>query len=289
MQRVIAICFSLLTILGGYPVIAQSLVNDQRSQPSGNVSDLGSAVSGLVNGSTESSVSAAVSVSRASDVSLGGEGSFPEASGSSGAAVNSRRTAGEAIGTSRAGLLNQKYRSSAIQALSNSYLRTISTLKRRGSLAKVRTMVGVRQHPLSMGFFELRTTAEEPGQLNVRQASSMNSVAYSEDFPDSTKGTALISPPDTGTESPLDWNPALDFGLEDLSQQTFLNPTLHISRKSRRRRSRPEQGQGAGRNAIPSSMPPSTVLTALPTNPLMTTIPSGLTLQSPLDESLDQP
>lgn len=51
-------------------------------------------------------------------------------------------------------------------------------------------------------------------------------ASYSTDFPDSTKGTALLSPPDL-TGSPLDWTPALDYAHFDFAEQQFLEPSLH--------------------------------------------------------------
>jgi len=50
--------------------------------------------------------------------------------------------------------------------------------------------------------------------------------SYSTDFPDSTKGTALLSPPDL-TGSPLDWTPVLDYAHFDFAEQQFLEPSLH--------------------------------------------------------------
>jgi hypothetical protein len=51
-------------------------------------------------------------------------------------------------------------------------------------------------------------------------------AAYSKDFPDSTKGTALLSPPDS-TGSPLEWTTGLNYGFPDFTEQPFLKPSLH--------------------------------------------------------------
>jgi hypothetical protein len=51
-------------------------------------------------------------------------------------------------------------------------------------------------------------------------------ASYSTDFPDSTKGTALLSPPDS-TGSPLNWSPAVDYALPDFAERQFLEPSLH--------------------------------------------------------------
>lgn len=68
----------------------------------------------------------------------------------------------------------------------------------------------------------------------LQSASGGNSnVGYTKDFPDSTRSTALISPPDTGTESPLLWEPGLPTGLPDLQQTSFLTPTLHAGMRGK--------------------------------------------------------
>lgn len=60
-------------------------------------------------------------------------------------------------------------------------------------------------------------------------------AAYSKDFPDSTKGTALLSPPDS-TASPLDWTPGLNFSFSDFAEQSFLKPSLHGGSSLQKRR-----------------------------------------------------
>lgn len=49
-------------------------------------------------------------------------------------------------------------------------------------------------------------------------------------FPDSTLGTALVSPPDTGTTSPLTWTPPKLGGRElSFMPKSFLSPSLRVS------------------------------------------------------------
>ena len=55
---------------------------------------------------------------------------------------------------------------------------------------------------------------------------------YSLDFPDSTKGTALLSPYDPGEESPFTWNTSVSYEFQDLTRRGFLNPTLHVAAPS---------------------------------------------------------
>lgn len=98
-------------------------------------------------------------------------------------------------------------------------------------------------------------------------------AVYSAGFADSTKGTASISPPDMGTSGPLDWTPSLDFGFRDMTQRTFLNPSLHISPrvgKNHHRRSRTLGNRGNDlRRARPSSsVSPDQTLKSTPPNEL---------------------
>jgi hypothetical protein len=69
------------------------------------------------------------------------------------------------------------------------------------------------------------------GQSNAAPSGCGEDVAsYSLDFPDSTRGTALLSPPDTGTRSPLDGAPSdLNFEFADFTRIQFLTPTLHVT------------------------------------------------------------
>lgn len=94
--------------------------------------------------------------------------------------------------------------------------------------------------------------------------------ARSGSFPDSTKGDALLSPPDSAADSPLLWTPGLAFGFPDIQNTQFLSPSLNIR---------------AHRPAIPeqNSHP------AIPKSPLKTrpTTASDL-LQSTLHPSIDQ-
>ncbi len=52
--------------------------------------------------------------------------------------------------------------------------------------------------------------------------------SYSSDFPDSTKNTALISPPDSADHPIFKFDPTLSFEWPNLSDREFLVPTLHV-------------------------------------------------------------
>ncbi len=54
---------------------------------------------------------------------------------------------------------------------------------------------------------------------------------YTGGFPDSTRGTALVSPPDKGTMSPLDWQPGVDFSHHDFAKREFLKPSLQANHR----------------------------------------------------------
>lgn len=81
---------------------------------------------------------------------------------------------------------------------------------------------------------------------------SDDSRIYSRDFPDSTQGTALVSPPDMGTVSPLEWQPSADFGLNDFTSTQFLRPSLRAGR-GRGKEGRRKRTNIAGQQRMPHS------------------------------------
>lgn len=58
-----------------------------------------------------------------------------------------------------------------------------------------------------------------------------SATSYSTDFPDSTRGTGMVSPPDIGAVSPLEWNPKLSVGLQDFASTHTFSPSLHVFRR----------------------------------------------------------
>lgn len=109
--------------------------------------------------------------------------------------------------------------------------------------------------------------------------------SYSTGFPDSTKGTALVSPPELGTTSPLEWTPSLSFALPDFSARQFLSPTLHPGRRSGMRGA--ERAGGFGR---PGNLPGKSLLpTPLHDDGLGSDLPdSSFSSDTALPTSIDQ-
>ena len=65
------------------------------------------------------------------------------------------------------------------------------------------------------------------------QSSEMNTRSggvevYSMDFPDSTKNTALLSPPDPAGTPLFSFDPTMNTEFPDLAEREFLVPTLHV-------------------------------------------------------------
>lgn len=113
-------------------------------------------------------------------------------------------------------------------------------------------------------------------------------AAYSEDFPDSTNGTAVLSPPDEGTNSPLEWSPAIGFEFGDMAQQTFLVPSLHVGLGSKKLRQREGKKRHRPGKTLPGSAPAS-LLPSLPQETFGSDIPGQSTLPSSLDQSSINP
>jgi hypothetical protein len=97
-------------------------------------------------------------------------------------------------------------------------------------------------------------------------------ATYSADFPDSTRGTALLSPPDSGMASPLNWSPSMTHGFEDLTTRQFLIPSLHAAHRATGR------GEAAGQKT-PSTNNQLGLSLRLPSRP--TSISDGLHTRLP--------
>lgn len=104
-------------------------------------------------------------------------------------------------------------------------------------------------------------------------------------IPDSTRGSGFPSPADTGTVSPLDWRPGLDFGFTDFSQRQFLNPTLNVGSRATGRGPN-DRRLRARRNGLvrpPSSLPGQHLNTGLDNGSQLRT-----SMQNSLSTSIDQ-
>jgi hypothetical protein len=139
----------------------------------------------------------------------------------------------------------------------------INTLARMPSRGELRTLRGNRsaitvEVPANRPTRVVSNSSKRSSGPQKRAAESApENAAYSEGFPDSTRDTAQISPPDPGTESPLDWTPGLSIGFPDFSETQFLNPTLRAvatsGAKERRKREIARTSNGIGSNPRASS------------------------------------
>jgi hypothetical protein len=74
---------------------------------------------------------------------------------------------------------------------------------------------------------------EEQGSGTAQGTSgAMSGMSYTDDFPDSTKNTAVISPPDPANAPVFAFSPGVGVEFPDLSQYQFLMPSLHIGGES---------------------------------------------------------
>jgi len=135
-----------------------------------------------------------------------------------------------------------------------------------------------------------QTSASERNEITgLPHISIVSPALYSHDFPDSTKGTALLSPPDSGTSSPLDWSTGLDYEFPDFSRRQFLNPTLHV--RGHTSASSHSAGYPGGRILrartvlAASGRVPRSDIFALPTSSLETKLKSESMPQSVLNSS----
>ena len=99
-------------------------------------------------------------------------------------------------------------------------------------------------------------------------------ASYSTDFPDSTKGTALLSPPDS-TGSPLNWSPALDYAHFDFAEQQFLEPSLHRGYSAQKKRVA-KRTKARATGSIPSNALTYPDFSTLPGDTLRVRVPDPL-------------
>ena len=78
-----------------------------------------------------------------------------------------------------------------------------------------------------------QTAQSQPGQTGEGQSGQTRDagggaagVSYSSAFPDSTKSTALLSPPEAADQTVLTFSPSMNFGFPDLAERQFLDPSF---------------------------------------------------------------
>jgi hypothetical protein len=78
-----------------------------------------------------------------------------------------------------------------------------------------------------------RTTQGQPGQTGEGQSGQVrgegggaDGASYSAAFPDSTKSTAVLSPPDMADQTVRTVSPSMNFGFPDLTERQFLEPSF---------------------------------------------------------------
>ena len=147
--------------------------------------------------------------------------------------------------------------------------------KTREAMPSTRT--DVRNGPMQAGQRRsVQVLRARNGSAKKLSAASTRQLGgdYSKDFPDSTKGTALLSPPDS-TASPLDWTPGLNFSFPDFAEQSFLKPSLHGGSSAQRRRVA-ARAQAPVLGGIPSGAPTHSDLSTSLDDSLRVRVPDPL-------------
>jgi hypothetical protein len=97
-----------------------------------------------------------------------------------------------------------------------------------------RSSLGARQLSALSATSSINPTGSTKTPIHVQ---SNGSAVYSTGFPDSTKGTGGISPPEGMNSNIFDFAPAIPGAFPDMSNREFLLPSLQVS------------GTGAGRSS----------------------------------------
>lgn len=250
--------------------LAPSLTEDLDSLPKNHAADLDSSVNGSVESFSNSALSAAVSASAESEwnavlpeqaqytreirKSTFFDRSTPSASSSY------LRTSG-AIAVGSGIRENRGYKSGGLLAIPRALRKAENGNQIYGSKTQLqdckrqsvkKTGNGADAKQAACELEARRAEKTEDSQVAVaEETTDLDKATYSGDFPDSTRGTALASPPDSGTEDSLAWNPSFAPRIDDLSQEEFLHPTLYPRgrREGKRRQMRGIRGSNLRRPA----------------------------------------
>ena len=249
---------------------------------------LGQSVDGSIDESIGASVTSGVSSSAQAPIGVGASASGRRTTGFAGRGTGNRLNTGSPGWTQHS--LNGQTEMNSISARTRHFLRS--------HLSKAQGMSGLGAHAFApLGVSEHRNvqpstydnsilTQGESGHLNA-PAGSPSRVRYTDNFPDSTRGTAVISPPDTGTLSPLEWTPGVKFGIPVFGQGDLLKPNLHVAGKRRHRRSRSGSRHRTRGNGMSTSASPFSSSTGTGSQSLADTLPDDLS--QPAGQSLLSP
>ena len=252
------------------------------------------AVSASVEDATSSVVNAAVGVSFTTESAGEGQAQAQAQAasiGSSSASIrsNAKFPASSAYGMAEAGLTPGELasRTALLSRYSQSYL-SAKSMQHASHLELGTQSVGSGYaRKLSLG--ERGVDSYQATTLNTQSLSTLQAT-YSYGFPDSTRGTALISPPDLGTSSPLDWSPQLNFAFKDFESHNFLVPTLQVSAKRKGKRSRRKSLQEMrSRTSVQPALTSPSIIGPVLSKPLQPDILNQPLPKSPLQSPLDQP
>jgi len=174
----------------------------------------------------DAEVGASVSAVVSSDIRAGTEsgisGSANYSSGGRGSAATALPGALPSHG-SRGAAYVLKTRGVAVKVGKENEIRGVKHLT---GLNRYRAAHAPKATEEAMASTRLKSALASPKPGAIRSAVSERAT-YSDGFQDSTKGTALISPPDPGTSGPFVFSPGLNTELPDFSDRQFLSPGLH--------------------------------------------------------------
>lgn len=284
MRQLITRNFLLCALLIGSCqfLCAQSSVDSSITSTSGSEVSSSSMSSGSVDASLNSSVDASGAYSESGGGRARNAGAIENAVGSGSA------RGGADILSQRNGMGFAAGRGAEAGPIAARYGRETGTTmmlhrQRNGKImSNIYGSLPSRKAQLAFSHFSTGEASGAGKQGLVAAESSGSYVAglFGGGFPDSTRGTALVSPPDTGTQSPLDWAPKLSFELSGLPDH-FLKPTFLVGAEhagGHNRSSRMEKYQG---NQAQSYSPS---LTIDQPGGLLAPPSSQSSFESPLDE-----
>ncbi len=241
------LCGASLAFGQNASVLPPSGVNSSSSSAgSGGVNSVDYSVSGSVSvAGTDSAVTnvgvmASSSALTASDLAAGQAGGGPSAHQSThplGGSLSggdqsppNLATSASRSGSSRGGSLNSLRAAASASSNVSGVRRSLHPGQGVATLES-----GLTGHELESATTGAKlSSAQAKAGLSEEEARSGSGAAagsgqYATGFPDSTKNTAIINPPDLGNDGLFIFSPAVSEGFPDLAEQQFLQPTFHIS------------------------------------------------------------
>jgi len=275
----------VLLITGGHLLLAQSLASGTSLSSGNSSAPSESTVGDYVNASSTSDVFASVSASVGQGTSSGRMQSGVPGGGGAAGGVGRSAIAPRGMVNLQGGRISaggvapamDKHQPGNLPGSDAGTTRSYGTpavgYSRRGLIRSNHS--GFSEYGTSAGFSNRGAAASHTQSRHSKSSPHMPAAArYSNNFPDSTRGTALINPPDNSMQNPLDWHPGLNYEFADFEKMSFLHPSLSVAGGKKRLKRRTKARPRGSKLPASSVLFPNTLNEPLEESPLVQSLGS---------------